>query len=388
MYELGQIFLKDETSLVESRNKIFNLAVDLQFGQIGATRIATVTSELARKMIKARKPSSVVVELGHCKGVFGLILRFKSNGLDAGVNAKALSLIFDSVEMPRGEEDAIKAFKALPVTDFEISDAFIARERALIGRLTRDELHVELKAAYGRLESQTAQMIQSEKMRTVGTMVAGVAHELNNPMMGILNYSQYCQKHTLHDDRTYGVLQDIEKETRRCAGIVSNMLQFSHTEAHGGEELQKADCTELFERVLKLQLYRIEKERVSVARHYDESIPAIRVKINKLQQVFLNLINNALDAIKEKDAGKGEINIYICCEGENLKITVTDTGNGMDHEAIQRIFEPFFTTKLPGEGTGLGLSLSHGIVKEHGGEITCKSKQGTGTSVMISLPIK
>ncbi len=239
-----------------------------------------------------------------------------------------------------------------------------------------------------QLESQTIQLVQSEKMRVVGTMVAGVAHELNNPMMGILNYAQYCQKHTSPDDKTYNVLQDIEQETRRCTDIVSNMLLFSHMEDQDDRDQQETDCAEMLESVLKLLSYRIVKERVSIARHFEENIPGIMISPNKLQQVFLNLITNALDAIKENDGGKREINIYMCCEDAYLKITLADTGSGMDHESIQRVFEPYYTTKPSGEGTGLGLSLSCGIIEQYGGEITCDSKPGIGSSFVIMLPIK
>ncbi|MFQ5586796.1 MAG: sensor histidine kinase, partial [Thermodesulfobacteriota bacterium] len=234
-------------------------------------------------------------------------------------------------------------------------------------------------------ESQ-AQLIQSEKMGALGTMVAGVAHELNNPMMGILNFIQYCRKHTPEDDRKYSVLQDAEHETGRCMDIVQNLLTFSRMEKEGEEGRQKESCAAIFDRIFKLLSYRVGLERVTVNRHTAEGTPAIWIKVNSIQQVFFNLISNALDALK--DSEKKEIHVTICRKGEFVQVTIADTGCGIAPEDIQRIYAPFYTTKPTGKGTGLGLSVCHGIIQAHGGEITCESRPGEGTTFTILLPIE
>lgn len=387
MIELGRIEIQNEAALVESRGKILGLARDLQFGPIDATRLATVTSELVRAMARTGRPSSITVELGLKRGVFGLLLTFVSKRAGEKPDRRALEAIFDAVDVSPAEEglESVEAFKALPEPDLDISEAFIAREKERIALLTREELYDQLDAAYSDLKSKTTQLIQTEKLGSVGTMVAGVAHELNNPMMGLINFIQYCLKHTTEDDRRYAVLKDAEHEARRCIAIVENLLTFSRMEKEGEEGLSEADCSELMERVIKLLSYRIEKEGAALTTHYAAGTPKIRVKVNNVQQVFLNLVNNALDALKESE--RKEIRIGIGREAGSIKITIADTGIGIPGGLLEKIFDPFFTTKPTGGGTGLGLSICQGIVKIHGGEIACESKIGRGTTFTILLPL-
>ncbi|MER3446131.1 MAG: hypothetical protein C4291_04505 [Candidatus Dadabacteria bacterium] len=243
----------------------------------------------------------------------------------------------------------------------------------------------EIEKAHAHLRETTQMLIQAEKMSAVGTIVAGVSHELNNPMMGILNFIQYCLKHTSKEDKRYSILQDAERETNRCIDIIKDLLTFSRMEKEGPEARQKETCTVIFDRVFRLLSYRIEKEGILVTRHSTEEIPSIWMKVNNIQQVFLNLIINALDALR--DSNRKEIHVDIQREGEFVQVIVADTGCGISPENVQRIFDPFFTTKPVGEGTGLGLSVCRSIIKEHGGEITCESRSGIGTKFRILLPI-
>jgi len=244
----------------------------------------------------------------------------------------------------------------------------------------------ELEEAYAKLEQQSVQMIQTEKLSTVGTMAAGVAHELNNPMMGILNFIQYCLKHTPKDDRRYRILQDAECETNRCIDIVRNLLTFAPMEKEGLEAFQRVNCSEVFDRVFKLLSYRIEKEGVSITQDIEEGIPQVLIKPNNIQQVFLNLTVNALDALRDRD--KKEIHIDMHREGEFVRVIIVDTGIGIPANNLGKIFDPFFTTKSVGQGTGLGLSICRNIINKHGGEITCESKVGVGTRFEVLLPIE
>jgi len=246
----------------------------------------------------------------------------------------------------------------------------------------RKEAQEALQKAYSDLQESQVQLIQLAKMSAVGTLVAGVAHELNNPMMGILNYSQYCLKHTSEDDKLYPVLQDIQQETQRCIDIVKNLLTFSRTEREE-ESYQKKSCTVILERVLKLLSYRTVQQ--SVTYHTADGTPEVWMKANGIQQVFLNLISNALDALDGRE--KEEVHIDIRRNGDFVQVTISDTGVGISPENIQNIFDSFFTTKPVGQGTGLGLSISHSIIEEHGGEITCESESGIGTEFKVLLPI-
>lgn len=256
----------------------------------------------------------------------------------------------------------------------------------------RDEIAEHKKAqenlqeAYKRLEKQSMVLAQTEKMSAIGTLVAGTAHELNNPMMGILNFTAHCIKHTSEEDRRYTVLQDIEHEAKRCTKIVQNLLTFSHTEQDDDKAYQKESLAEILGRVLRLLSYRIEKQRILVTQHIAEDTPKIWMKPNSVQQLILNLTTNTLDALEGSE--KKELNVDIGREGEYVRMTIADTGCGISEDSLKSIFVPFFTTKPVGQGTGLGLSVSQGIVKTHGGKITCQSEPCVGTKFTILLPIE
>ena len=226
---------------------------------------------------------------------------------------------------------------------------------------------------------------QTERMGATVTLAAGVAHELNNPMMGMLNFAQYCLKHTSGEDRIHPVLRDMERETKRCVDIVKNLLTFSRTGKEGDEERQRGDVAVVIDRVLRLFSHRIERERVTVMKYIDPATPQIWMKMNGIQQVVLNLMNNALDAVSESE--KKEVRIELAPRGAFVHLSVTDSGSGIAPENLESIFQPFFTTKPAGRGTGLGLSINRTIVQEHGGAMTCESEAGISTTFRVILPV-
>ncbi|MBI3040078.1 MAG: HAMP domain-containing histidine kinase, partial [Chloroflexi bacterium] len=229
-------------------------------------------------------------------------------------------------------------------------------------------------------------MVQTEKMSAVGMMAAGVAHELLNPMMGMLNFAQYCLKHTAEDDRRYPVLQDIERETGRCADIVRDLMTFSHVEKEGEEEYRLESLATIIDRAVNLLRYRIEKDHVLLTRYIAEDTPEIWLAVNGMQQVLLNLVSNALDALAESQ--KKEIHLEVHWEGDFVRLAVTDSGCGLTPEIMEKIYEPFFTTKPVGRGTGLGLTISRNIINSLGGDIACQSQPGVGTTFTIILPLE
>jgi len=242
----------------------------------------------------------------------------------------------------------------------------------------------ELKESQAKVV-QASKLVQAGKMAAMGTMTAGVAHELNNPLMGILNFIQYCLKHTSDDDKRYTVLQDADREAKRCAEIVQNLLTFSHMEKEGEETYHKESCAAILDRVLKLLSYRIERKKVTVTQHTAKGTPDIWMRVNNIQQVLFNLINNALDAVKESE--KKEIHVDMHREGKFVLVTIADSGCGIPPENLRKIFDPFFTTKPVGQATGLGLSICHSLIEAHGGEITCESEPGAETKFKFLLPI-
>ncbi len=387
MISLGELSIRDGNSMVRARDKIRALAQDMRFDSISVTRLATMTSELSRGMVKGGDASSLKVWLDEREGVFRLVLGFTSDPTEARVRIETLEAVFDRVETSQGGDgfESIQTYKFLPDPEFEPTEEFIAREREMLGRLTAEELYAQLGEAHRRLQESSQLLIQTEKATVIGTVVGGVAHELNNPIMGILHFSQYCLKHTSEDDPRYPVLRDIEQETKRCASIVQNLLAVSHIERESEHAYRRGSVPAVFDQVLHLLSYRIEEHGVLVSRHTADGIPDIWVNVNNIQQVFMNLISNALHAVKESE--KKEIHIDTRCLGEFVQVTIADTGCGIAPENIGKIFEPFFTTMPLGHGTGLGLSISRSIIEAHGGRISCESELGTGTKVKVLLPV-
>ncbi|NIM11462.1 MAG: GHKL domain-containing protein [Candidatus Aminicenantes bacterium] len=391
MIELGEIKLKNRDSVLEARNKIHTLARDLRFDSITAARLASVSSDIIRKMAYTDKDNrpGIIITLDQMKATEHPVLKLKyvSKGFGLLEGLRLPDSLFDGVTTSGSGEDVtyIEVFMMLPDPGFKPTKDFIAGASELVGRLTREELYQELEASYAKLRSQSLQIIHTERLRTLGTMAAGIAHELNNPMMGILNYVQYCLKHTAADNKKHPVLRDAEKEIRRCIYIVDNLLAFSRTEKVDSNRKENANCASIIDRILRLLSYKISTEHVSITRKYAEKIPAILIDVNKIEQVFLNLFNNALDAMKRRD--KKEIHIEMQRKGNYLHVSIADTGIGINPGDIPKIFDPFFTTKEPGKGTGLGLSIVSSIIQEHAGKIECESEPGQGTTFKIFLPI-
>jgi PAS domain S-box-containing protein len=227
--------------------------------------------------------------------------------------------------------------------------------------------------------------IQLEKLGALGRLVGGIAHELNNPMTGMLNFTDYCLKNTSKDNKIYPILEDTKRETERCCKIVGNLLTFSRMEKEDEEKYEKVSVSTVFDRVFSLLSFRIEKENILLTQEYDKETPEIWIKASNMQQVFLNLVANALDAVKESK--KKELRVEIFPNGKFVHVIITDSGCGISSENLQNIFDPFFTTKPPGQGTGLGLSVCNNLVRTHGGKITCESEVDSGTKFNVLLPI-
>ena len=228
-----------------------------------------------------------------------------------------------------------------------------------------------------RLEGQ---LIQNEKLTSIGLLAAGVAHEVNTPLAVISSYSQMLRKEISSEDPRYKLLEKITKQTFRASEIVNNLLHFSRTNA---TEFADVDVHQVIADTLSLLDHQFKTARVRIDRELRAEYPVVFANAGKLQQVFLNLFVNARDAMPEG----GELRILTDTVDSKIEIIVQDTGVGISSENIQKIYDPFFTTKAVGKGTGLGLSVSYGIVQEHGGNISVDSKPGIGTSFKLELPL-
>ena len=248
--------------------------------------------------------------------------------------------------------------------------------------LERNHLLRELRRERGRLQKTQDQLLHSDRLSALGQMVSGVAHELNNPLSGVIGFSELALKNNV-DPRIEKDLQRIGREAQRCQHIVQSLLNFARRTK---PERKAVDLNELVENVLDLRAFQLRLDNVRVETDLANNLPRTLGVYHQIQQVLLNIINNAHQAMLEV---RGERLLKITTEVENSRILIriSDTGPGIAPTALQKVFEPFFTTKAAGKGTGLGLSLSQGLVKDHGGEIRVASLVGKGTTFIVEIPI-
>jgi two-component system NtrC family sensor kinase len=265
---------------------------------------------------------------------------------------------------------------------------------SMVGELKqyRDKMENWTKNLEGEVQKKTAeivraqeQLINAEKLASLGRMAAGVAHELNSPLTGIVTFAHLMVKR-MPPENTQDIedLKVIIEQAERCSRIVRGLLGFSRRTA---SEKAKVDINTLIENTLSMVRSQAKFYNITLDVGLDKSIPEVNVDPNQVQQVFLNLLINAADAMEEK--GKITISSRMV-EDDNarfVELEFTDTGPGIPEDIRSKIFEPFFTTKPAGKGTGLGLAVSYGIIKKHEGQIFVKSEHGQGASFFIRLPI-
>jgi PAS domain S-box-containing protein len=223
------------------------------------------------------------------------------------------------------------------------------------------------------------QLLQTEKLTSLGLLAAGVAHEVNTPLAVISNYIQMLAKQLPAGDTRHALIDKIVKQTFRASEIVNHLLNFSRT---SGTEFHEVSLNQVLEDTLSLLAHPLRTGRVQVIRNLTPDLPAVLGSGNRLQQVFLNLFLNARDAMPSG----GMLEVRSAAYNGCVEVEVTDTGAGIPQEYLARIFDPFFTTKATGRGTGLGLSVSYGIIKEHAGKIEVRSTPGKGTSFRLEFP--
>ncbi|MDP2791088.1 MAG: ATP-binding protein, partial [Rectinemataceae bacterium] len=222
------------------------------------------------------------------------------------------------------------------------------------------------------------ELIQSEKLAGIGTLISGIAHEINNPLGGIIGTAELMLPDTPEDSALREYTTDIIKYAQTAAEVISDLMTYSRKTRTGSEPV---DVTEILETSLKLAMRGIDFGKIAVKKNYNRIDP-VQANPTEIQQVLLNLIVNATQAME----GKGTLTLECVQEDGDIFVSVRDTGRGIDRENIDKIFNPFFTTKEPGAGTGLGLSIAHHIVSKLGGRILLETKEGQGTIFRVMLP--
>ena len=255
----------------------------------------------------------------------------------------------------------------------------VAIGRQLATTIEKVRLYEETCRAYEDLRKTQEQLLQSEKMSAVGQLISGVAHELNNPLTAILGYAQLLESEGLNE-RASDFVSKLFKQAQRTHRVVQNLLSFARQRK---PQKQKVDICKVLDETLGLRDYDLKVNNIKLQREIDPAIPAVTADPHQLEQVFLNIINNAVDAMLEMGKG-GTLKVAVYAKDGHLHAEFHDSGPGIKEP--KRIFEPFYTTKSVGKGTGLGLSICYGIVQEHGGEILAHNRPEGGAVIAVRLP--
>ncbi len=240
-------------------------------------------------------------------------------------------------------------------------------------------------ADFSRQKELEKQLIQSEKLSSIGQLVSGVAHELNNPLTAIMGYSQLLSINKDLSEKTVDMAQKVQVSAERCKKIVENLLGFARRKP---PEKCEVYINELLDRTIELREYDLRVSNIEVKRKYQTNLRSTTGDPDQLQQVFLNLLNNAFDAMRKAN-GEGVLEVRTHESGEDfINIEFVDNGPGVEESVQDKIFAPFFTTKPLGKGTGLGLSLSYGIMQVHGGSIGLDASYRGGAKFVVRIPIE
>ncbi|MHC1596907.1 MAG: two-component system sensor histidine kinase NtrB [Methermicoccaceae archaeon] len=240
-----------------------------------------------------------------------------------------------------------------------------------------DDVSLFMLRNVGEREEMERKLVQAEKMAALGRLSAAIAHEINNPLTGITNYLALLKNHT-HDRELSRFIRPIEREVERISGLVRGLLEFYQPK----QMVREVCINDVVEDVLSLLSDSLKMHNIRVLKRLDRSVPPIMVSVDQMRHVLINLVVNSIDAIGED----GQIHVSTSHDERSVVLRVRDTGCGIPEEVLPYVFEPFFSTKHKTTGTGLGLFVSYGIVKELGGRIEVKSEHGKGTEFSLTFP--
>ena len=267
------------------------------------------------------------------------------------------------------------------VTEGNLSAAIIydssGKEIATVGSFVDLKERLEMERALRRTQEQ---LLQSEKLAAMGRLTSQIAHELNNPLYGIMNTLELLKTEISPESKRRKILEMALSETVRLSDLLRKMLSFSKP---GQEEKQAVDINTVLDEILLLHEKQLQENDIKIKTSFAEALPQISASKDQLRQVFLNLVANARDAMPDG----GTLSVITGCDPENIRIEITDTGVGIQKEHLKKIFDSFFTTKDSVKDVGLGLSVCYGFIKDHGGGIQVKSKVDSGTTFTITFPI-
>ncbi len=273
-----------------------------------------------------------------------------------------------------------------PYTDPLLRPLLFVLFTAVVGVLTAvlmDRIDEE-REIIRRLKESREQLVHAEKLVSLGQLSASIAHEINNPLAGVLTYTKLLEKKvsgdTFRKEEALTYLSKMESEVGRCSGIIRNLLDFSRQTK---PRFNPVDINLVLEKVLAMVGHQAQLQQVEIVREFSPSLPQVVADFDQLQQVFTNLTLNAIQAI----SGGGKLTLRTSVANGQVRIDVQDTGCGISKENLSKLFTPFFTTKEKGSGVGLGLAVVRGIIERHKGEIKVQSEVGKGTTFSVYLGV-
>ena len=277
-----------------------------------------------------------------------------------------------------GDPVASEAFELIAFNGNRMRALIAAHKEDPVNRDEAPTLHILVKNIESRLRLQE-QVARADKLSSIGQLSAGVAHEINNPLGIIIGYTQLFMRSEPEGTQRHSDLQVIEKHAKHAKAIVEDLLNFARDSK---PKRVPTNITQLVEEAASL--LRLDSHRIALVVETEDPIPLIAIDPDKIRQVLVNLLMNASQAITDT----GTITARSECAGDHVLVRILDTGMGISPEQLGRIFDPFFTTKPTGVGTGLGLSVSYGIVEAHGGTLDVTSTPGVGTEFFLRLPVE
>lgn len=296
---------------------------------------------------------------------------------ETGVDGKRYCMehsVFPIADKEGNVEYVVEIFR--DITERRLSEEEREQQRLELGKRIR-----ELRHAYDELDSLQNQLLQAEKMVSIGLLASSLAHELDTPLTTISGYCELLLEDTC-DEKLSGRIRTISEQIIKCQKTIRNLLDFSRK-----SNCERGLCNihQLINNTLSLVEHRLIIRKIQLHKKFDDRAPSLLADGNQIQQVILNLINNAVDALPK--GGDIFIETRVNAETGHIDIIFEDNGIGISSEDKEHIFVPFFTTKEPGRGTGLGLSICNSIISAHDGKITMESRLGNGTKFIISLPV-
>ncbi|MDH7528933.1 ATP-binding protein [Ignavibacteria bacterium 4148-Me] len=379
---------KFKTQLIILKNKneelILDIAVPILDGKIGNVRVGLKESSIQSDVQKTINVFWIMVAVFLTFGIIGALVF--ANFITKPI--KTIQNVADNIELSQIGKEQLPQIRIREKFLDRIKMLFRAEDEIDILADRFNQMIFRLDKAYRDLQNAQSNLIQSEKLATVGILTAGLAHEINNPVAGLQNCIRRIKNDPANIEQNKKYLVMMENAVDKIEKVVGNLLNF--TRKQSGDFISLS-ISEIVENSLILVSHRLEKLRISVTNNIPTNLPMIKGNKNQLEQVLLNLFINSIDSIEEKISkhpdSERRLIVSANRESDFVKIKIEDTGIGISENILDKIFDPFFTTKSPGKGTGLGLFVVYNIIEAHQGKIYIESKEGKGTRVTLHFPI-